>query len=146
MSLLLSQKKSWYNVVVLAFWKLKVWEAERREWDQLPYSPMCFWYSQLPDSPYQTFFHCWFQHLFRLPKLRTVTELRRSSAHDTFVAGSVYLVLNSFWDWEPVERLKQRRVVCLPTISAVCQPQARPSWRLTHDVGDYTKWIRSTGK
>ena len=39
-------------------------------------------------------------------KLKTVTEIRRSSAHDTFIAESVYLVLNSLLDWEPVEKLK----------------------------------------
>ena len=41
-------------------------------------------------------------------KLKTVTEIRQSSAHNTFIAESVYLVLHSLWDWEPVERLKQR--------------------------------------
>ena len=41
-------------------------------------------------------------------KLKTVTEIRRSSACDTFIAESVYLVLNSVLDWEPVEKLKQR--------------------------------------
>ena len=40
-------------------------------------------------------------------KLKTVTEVRRSSARATFLADSVYLVLNSLLDWEPVERLKQ---------------------------------------
>ena len=38
--------------------------------------------------------------------LKTVTEIRRSSAHDTFVAESVYLVRNSLLDWEPVEKFK----------------------------------------
>ena len=32
-------------------------------------------------------------------KLKTVTEVRQSSAHDTFIAESVYLVLNSLLDW-----------------------------------------------
>ena len=32
-------------------------------------------------------------------KLKTVTEIRRSSACDTFMAASVRLVLNSLWDW-----------------------------------------------
>ena len=41
-------------------------------------------------------------------KLKTVTEIRRSSARDTFIAESVYLVLNSLLDWKPVEKLKQR--------------------------------------
>ena len=31
-------------------------------------------------------------------KLKTVTEIRRSSAQDTFIAESVYLVLNSLLD------------------------------------------------
>ena len=35
-------------------------------------------------------------------KLKTVTEIRRSTARDTFRADSVDLVLNSLWDWEPV--------------------------------------------
>ena len=39
--------------------------------------------------------------------LKTVTEIKRSSERDTFIAESVYLVLNSLSDWEPVERLKQ---------------------------------------
>ena len=38
-------------------------------------------------------------------KLKTVTEIRRSSACDT---ESVYLVLNSLLDWKPVKKLKQR--------------------------------------
>ena len=41
-------------------------------------------------------------------KLKTVTEIRRSSAHATFIAESVYLVLNPLWDWEPVKILKER--------------------------------------
>ena len=44
-------------------------------------------------------------------KLKTVTEIRRSSARDTFIAESVYLVLNSLLDWKPVEKLKQRSYV-----------------------------------
>ena len=44
-------------------------------------------------------------------KLKTVTEIRRSSARDTFIAESVDLVLNSLWDWKPVERSKQKRDV-----------------------------------
>ena len=31
-------------------------------------------------------------------KLKTVTEIRRSSAHDTVIAERVYLVLNSLLD------------------------------------------------
>ena len=42
---------------------------------------------------------------------RTVTEIRRSSARDTFMPESVYLALNSLWDWEPVGRLKQSDLV-----------------------------------
>ena len=30
----------------------------------------------------------------------------RSSARDIFIAERIYLVPNSVWDWEPVERLK----------------------------------------
>ena len=40
-------------------------------------------------------------------KLKIVTEIRRNSARDAFIAESVYLVLNSLLDWEPVEKLKQ---------------------------------------
>ena len=38
-------------------------------------------------------------------KLKAATEIRRSSARDTFIAESVYLGLNSLLDWEPVKRL-----------------------------------------
>ena len=41
-------------------------------------------------------------------QLTTVTEIRRSSARDTVITESVYLVLNSFLDWKPGEKLKQR--------------------------------------
>ena len=34
-----------------------------------------------------------------------------SSMYNTFIAESVYLVLNSLCDWEPVERLKERNDV-----------------------------------
>ena len=44
----------------------------------------------------------------RRVKLKTVQEIRRSSARDTFIAESVYLVLKSLLDWKPVEKLKQR--------------------------------------
>ena len=44
-------------------------------------------------------------------KLKAVTEIRRSSARETFVTESVYLVLNSLLDWEPAERLKQKNDV-----------------------------------
>ena len=40
--------------------------------------------------------------------LKTVTDIRRSSVRNAFIAQSVNLVLNSLWDWEPVEKLKQR--------------------------------------
>ena len=42
---------------------------------------------------------------------KTVTEIRWSKVPDTFGAESVYFVLNSLWDWEPVERFKQRNGV-----------------------------------
>ena len=41
-------------------------------------------------------------------KLKTVTEIRWTSAHDTFIAENVYLVLNPLWDWESVKILKER--------------------------------------
>ena len=41
-------------------------------------------------------------------KLKTVTDIRRSCACDTVPADSVYFVQNSLWDWDPVERYKQR--------------------------------------
>ena len=41
-------------------------------------------------------------------KLKTVTEIRRSSARDRFLAENVYHVLNSLLDWKPVEKLKQK--------------------------------------
>ena len=41
-------------------------------------------------------------------KLKTFTEIRRSSARDTFIAESVYLVLNSLLDGKLVEKFKQR--------------------------------------
>ena len=40
--------------------------------------------------------------------MKTVPEIRRSRARDTFIAESVYLVLNTLLHWEPVERLKQK--------------------------------------
>ena len=43
-------------------------------------------------------------------ELETVTEIRRSNTSDRFMAGSVYVVLNSLWDWEPLERLEQRNI------------------------------------
>ena len=44
-------------------------------------------------------------------KLKTVTEIRRSSARDTFIAESVYLVLNSLLNWKPVEK-NETEVLC----------------------------------
>ena len=41
--------------------------------------------------------------------MKTVTELRRGVVHDTII--TVYFVLNSLLDWEPVERLKLRNDV-----------------------------------
>ena len=37
-------------------------------------------------------------------KLKTVKEIRWSSARDTFIAENVYLVLNSLLDWDPFIR------------------------------------------
>ena len=42
----------------------------------------------------------------RCVKLKTITEIRRSSARNT-VIEKVYFVLNSLWDWEPVKRLNR---------------------------------------
>ena len=44
-------------------------------------------------------------------KLKTVTEIRRSSTRDTFIEESVYLVQNSLLGWKPVEKLKQLSVL-----------------------------------
>ena len=52
----------------------------------------------------------------RCVKLKTITEIRRSNARDTFIADSVYLVLTSLLDWEPVKKLKQRCYVVSFTI------------------------------
>ena len=41
--------------------------------------------------------------------LKTVTQIKRSSARNTCIAKSIYLVMNSLWDWESVGKLKQRR-------------------------------------
>ena len=56
----------------------------------------------------------------RCVKLKTVTEIRRSSARDTVIAERVYLVLNSLLDWKPVEILKQRCDVGSFTCTCVC--------------------------
>ena len=47
----------------------------------------------------------------RYVQLKTVTEIRWSSVHNTFRAESVYFLLNSLLVWEPVVRLKQRSEV-----------------------------------
>jgi len=39
-------------------------------------------------------------------KLKTFTEIRRSSARDICIAESGYFVLHSLLYWEPVEKLK----------------------------------------
>ena len=44
-------------------------------------------------------------------KTVTLTEIRQSSVRNNILAERVYLVLNSFWHWVPVERLKLRNVV-----------------------------------
>ena len=44
-------------------------------------------------------------------KLKTVTEIRQSSTHDTFIEESVYLVRNSLLGWKSVEKLKQLNVL-----------------------------------
>ena len=41
-------------------------------------------------------------------KLKTVTEIRGSSARDTCKAENVHLVLTSLLNWGPVKKLKQR--------------------------------------
>ena len=41
--------------------------------------------------------------------MKTVTDIRRRSAHDTVITESSHVVLNSLRDWEPAERLEQRR-------------------------------------
>ena len=58
-------------------------------------------------------------------KFKTVTEIRRNSARDTFTAESVYLVLNSLLDWEPVEKWKQRSDVVSFTLLLVTGEQHR---------------------
>ena len=52
--------------------------------------------------------------------MKTVTEIRRSSARDTVIAERVYLVLNSLLDWKPVEILKQRCDMGSFTCTCVC--------------------------
>ena len=41
-------------------------------------------------------------------KLKTVTDRRQSNERNTFIAESIYLVLNSLRGREPEEKLKQR--------------------------------------
>ena len=40
--------------------------------------------------------------------LKTVTEIKRNSARNIFIAKNDYLVLNPLRGWEPVERLKEK--------------------------------------
>ena len=56
----------------------------------------------------------------RCVQLKTVTEIRRSSARDTVIAERVYLVLNSLLDWKPVEISKQRCDMGSFTCTCVC--------------------------
>ena len=58
-------------------------------------------------------------------KLKTITEIRRNNAHDTFIAENVYLVLNSLLDWEPGEKLKQRCDVISLKKKSVCSEPAQ---------------------
>ena len=46
-------------------------------------------------------------------KLKTVTEIKRNSARNIFIAKNDYLVLNPLRGWEPVERLKERKDIVL---------------------------------
>ena len=48
----------------------------------------------------------------RCEKFKTVTEIRQSSARDTFTADRVYLVLKSWWDWEPGVMWSDLHVFC----------------------------------
>ena len=41
-------------------------------------------------------------------KLKTIAEIRRSSACDAFIVESVYLAVNLLLNWVPMEKLKQR--------------------------------------
>ena len=59
-------------------------------------------------------------------KLKTFTEIRRSSARDTFIAESVYLVLNSLLDWKPVEKI-QTEVLCGQFYVCIFQYEASPT-------------------
>ena len=55
-------------------------------------------------------------------KLKTVAEIRRSSARDAFIysCDCFYLAQNASRDWEPVERLKRRRGVVKFTFFCFC--------------------------
>ena len=71
-------------------------------------------------------------------KLKTVTEIKRSSARDTFIAEIVYLVLNSLWDREPVKRLEQRSDIVSFTFFSV-RRAAQFTMRQRF-------WIKETGR
>ena len=64
--------------------------------------------------------------------MKTVSEIRRSSARDTCIAESVDLVLNTWWDWKPVERLKQRSDVVSFTHTHTHTPSSMYAGRDTY--------------
>ena len=72
-------------------------------------------------------------------RLNTVTEMSRNSACNTSIAESVYLVLNSLWDCEPVDRLKQRSESCftplLKQTESDSPSQFVPAVSTTYPVG-----------
>ena len=68
--------------------------------------------------------------------MKTVIEIRRSSASDTFIAETVYLVLNSLLNWNPVQKLKQRCDVV--TFTCVCFFQYEGSITALYGVVGYT--------
>ena len=61
----------------------------------------------------------------RVCKVEDIDRNNMCSARDTFTAESVYLVLNSLLDWEPVERWKQRNDVVSFTLLFVRGEQHR---------------------
>ena len=58
---------------------------------------------------YESSIRRWVDSMGECAKLKTVTltEIKQSSARDTFIAENVYLELFFLWDWKPAERLKQ---------------------------------------